>query len=68
MCVTNSNAHSSYRLALQTLKAQLAEAGFLVLQPNYRGSTGYNARFLTEIYTQGCHWFPRLLRLKRAGM
>jgi hypothetical protein len=24
--------------------------------------------FLTEVYTRGCHWFPRLLRLKRAGV
>jgi hypothetical protein len=22
---------------------------------------GYGARFSTEIYTRGCHWFPRLL-------
>jgi hypothetical protein len=21
----------------------------------------YGARFLAEIYTPGCHWFPRLL-------
>jgi beta-glucosidase len=26
------------------------------------------ARFSTGIYTRGCHWFLRLLRLKRAGV
>jgi hypothetical protein len=26
----------------------------------------YGARLSTEIYARGCHWFPRLLGLKRA--
>jgi hypothetical protein len=34
-------------------------------KPGYTKPTGYavdmyGARFSTEIYTRGCHWFPRL--------
>jgi hypothetical protein len=28
---------------------------------DYYATRGYGARFPTEIYTRGCHWFPRLL-------
>jgi hypothetical protein len=49
----------------KTMSAVLEQKGMEhVLVDAYAGDPHlpvYDARFPTEIYTRGCHWFPRLL-------
>jgi hypothetical protein len=49
-------------------RADTTEGG----KSGWKSDKGYDARFSVEIYTRGCHWFPRLLastaRFKRAGV
>jgi WD40 repeat protein len=57
-----SSSKPTYSSKLISLDAKVVRE---LQAPSTMKDGGYGARFSTELYTRGCHCFPRLLRLKR---
>lgn len=50
LVLPHGGPESNDRLALDAFSRQIAGLGYVVLQPEYRGSTGYGTEFLDAIY------------------